>query len=700
MEKIRIHTATSRKANPPREQWEPQDLTFKDLAAMNETPKRSSMTAEGVKKLIRATEPSGTPEARAAKEKLDAAKDRGGYFCGALKGNERSNKTVINRTCLTLDADTPGPDLPGAVSMLGYSFFIHETFKSTPEARRFRVVIPFSRPLPPDDYPKVARAVADEIGAENFDPSTHEPARFMYWGARPADADYYYFYQDGPALNPDRYIARAKEVPTTAQEGPSEAAECPRIDEQEKKVLGDPREKPGEIGAFCRAYDVPAAIGAFLSDVYQHDGGDRYTLKDGTGTKGLHILDKGQHCRSYHGTDRARGETRNSFDLCRVQLFEHLDKGIPAATPRQHLPSHEKMLAFAADAPKVKAAKEAEAEAAQVPQEDNLPPSVADLMADGGPFFSFLKKERARKIISTGYAALDDITAGGFYEGLWCFGGLPGTGKSGLAWQMANAAAEQGRPSVYVTLEVAADELIARAVSSVMAANGHPTPYSDILRGRVIDAEILDAASAYLEGPGQLARIKQAFFGANADDVARYAYAVKAAEGQAPIVFVDYLQALTAQPGKYQELREKTDQNIMRLKALSDELQTTVIVLSSFNRNHSKPGYLPSMAAFKESGGIEYTADLLASLWKPGTSDDDTKPRFEFSDPSYHPVHLSLLKNRRGSDSLTLNLAFQKLASRFLDEAEARREIERLWPNRFRQAAQAEPRGVKLRSKS
>ena len=46
------------------------------------------------------------------------------------------------------------------------------------------------------------------------------------------------------------------------------------------KKAGEPTEKPGMVGLFCRAYDVPSAIAEFLSDVYApcgNGGGDRRT---------------------------------------------------------------------------------------------------------------------------------------------------------------------------------------------------------------------------------------------------------------------------------------------------------------------------------------------------------------------------------------------------------------------------------------
>ena len=53
------------------------------------------------------------------------------------------------------------------------------THKHTPEGPRFRLVVPLSRNVSPDEYAAVARKVAEDIGMELFDDTTYEPSRLM-----------------------------------------------------------------------------------------------------------------------------------------------------------------------------------------------------------------------------------------------------------------------------------------------------------------------------------------------------------------------------------------------------------------------------------------------------------------------------------------------------------------------------------------
>jgi len=79
-------------------------------------------------------------------------------------------------------------------------------------------------------------------------------------------------------------------------------------------------------------------------------------------------------------------------------------------------------------------------------------------------------------------------------------------------------------------------------------------------------------------------------------------------------VFIDYLQILQpAAEGKSRgSKKDEIDMAVQELKRLSRELDLTIIVISSLNRAN----YLTPFAfeALKESGGIEYTADVVWGL--------------------------------------------------------------------------------------
>ena len=280
--------------------------------------------------------------------------------------------------------------------------------------------------------------------------------------------------------------------------------------------------------------------------------------------------------------------------------------------------------------------------------------SVADYIESG--FLKEMQQNRNTVPISTGFNRLDDILSGGFYEGLFVIGGLPATGKTAFMLQLANTVAEQGTPVLYATLEVSSYELTARSISAQMAENGEQWAYISIMRGNVSDKVLRPYFNDYAATRGRNLYIKQQFFGMNATEIGQEAEKIKIKTGKSPIIVVDYLQALKPE-GKFTTDKERIDQNITVLKGISDQLHTTVIVLSSFNRHN---GETVSMKSFKESGSIEYTADFLAGL----ESVDADEPG-GLSSNLMHPVKLKVLKNRRGPDGLNLSLDFLKPCSLF-----------------------------------
>lgn len=81
---------------------------------------------------------------------------------------------------------------------------VYSTHKHTPEKPRLRLLIPLSRNVSADEYGAVARKVAHDIGMEQFDDTTYEPTRLMYWPSTSCDGEFVFEAQQGEFLNPIR----------------------------------------------------------------------------------------------------------------------------------------------------------------------------------------------------------------------------------------------------------------------------------------------------------------------------------------------------------------------------------------------------------------------------------------------------------------------------------------------------------------
>ena len=303
--------------------------------------------------------PIRTPETYAeytamSKADQDKTKDVGGFVGGTLEGGKRGAHTVTSRSILSFDLDdAPEHFWEGFTLLADYAAAYYTTHKHRPTKPRLRLLVPLARQVSADEYEAVARMLATDIGMDYMDPSTFQPSRLMYWPSCSEDAAYEFSYQDAPFLNPDDVLARypdwmdASLWPVSDKEARSRKA---LADKQQ-----DPTTKSGVVGAFCRAYNVPEAIEAFLPDVYTAtDKEGRYTYAAGSTAAGLVIYDDGLFAYSNHGTDPAGQQLVNAFDLVRIHKFGGEDETVSGDTPTNKRPSYKAMLEFAAADPRVR----------------------------------------------------------------------------------------------------------------------------------------------------------------------------------------------------------------------------------------------------------------------------------------------------------------------------------------------------------
>lgn len=353
-----IATAHSRLSK----KWRNKTWKWSDILAKCAETKRTGETVREYLKMSR--------------EEQSGIKDVGGFVCGYLSNGTRKTANVLSRSAVTLDIDFATPEAWDDFTLnCANAAMVYSTHKHTTEHPRIRVVIPSDRPMSPIEYEPVARYWANIIGIEMVDHTTYQLSRLFYWPSTSRDGTYFFDYIDGPAFSVDGVLATyrnpqdASEWPVSSREGEAMAHEI--------KKAGDPTEKPGLIGAFCRAYTIDEAIEKFLPDVYErtaHEG--RYTYKLGSVAGGL-VCYEGKFAFSHHETDPASMRLCNAFDLVRIHLYGIKDEGT-RVTDNTRLPSYLAMTEFvAADkAVRVLLAKERLADAGT---------DFADLDADEEP---------------------------------------------------------------------------------------------------------------------------------------------------------------------------------------------------------------------------------------------------------------------------------------------------------------------------
>ena len=326
-----VNVATGRSRTETK--WKNTELRWSDLVAKLRRTTRTRETVAQYKKMNRTDQSD--------------AKDVGGFVGGILKEGRRRSGHVLARTMLTLDADYAGQEfIEDLQALFPYAFAAYTTHSHTPEQPRWRLVIPFSKPISADACDALGRITANDIGIDLFDDSTYEPERLMFWPSTPDDGEYRFILQDAPLMDPEEILAGRPFWQDASTWPESSRQQHTRKKHAERQ--GDPHNKPGAIGAFNRAYTVPEAIEAFLPDVYAEcDVENRYTYLLGSTAAGLVIYDGGKFAFSNHGTDPAGGQLCSAFDLVRIHRFGELDDDKTPDTPMNQLPSYAEMTRWA-----------------------------------------------------------------------------------------------------------------------------------------------------------------------------------------------------------------------------------------------------------------------------------------------------------------------------------------------------------------
>lgn len=321
-------------------EWKRREVTWEQLCTKLTAVKRTKESAAEYRAMTKA--------------QRGKIKDIGGFVGGTLQGARRKASDVTGRSLVTLDIDYGTTGTPEIIAdmLAGTAWCLYTTHSHTPKEPRFRLVVPLSREVTPDEYGPIARRIADDIGITLFDMSTYEPSRLMYWPSAPRDAEFIGLTGDGEPADADAILdsytdwRNAAEWPVDPR-GTQPAAKGTKQE--------DPTTKTGIIGAFCRCYGIAEAIETFIPGVYTPTAQeDRWTFAEGSTHGGMITYDN-LWAFSHHGTDPCGGKLCNAFDMVRLHLYGELDSETdPEITPVNKLPSFIEMERLARDDRKVK----------------------------------------------------------------------------------------------------------------------------------------------------------------------------------------------------------------------------------------------------------------------------------------------------------------------------------------------------------
>lgn len=295
-------------------------------------------------------------------------------------------------------------------------------------------------------------------------------------------------------------------------------------------------------------------------------------------------------------------------------------------------------------------ALQAACEAAIAPQGVQQQPTLED------EFLAYLDRRGWAAVMSTGIAGLDKALDGGLHAGLTVLGAVSSMGKTSLMLQMADTLAAAGRNVLFITIEMSRMELIAKS-----AVRGTKERARPLLDGRLPENKVRSLISAYRKKTGGRvelwepdAPLTPAFLD---EKVSAFCE-----QHENPVLFLDYLQLVAPARAGMTE-KQTADAAVAMLKQLARRYDMPVMAASSLNREAYRPGSAePGLSAFKESGSVEYSADLLLVLKYRTDADKEIKTG---------PRHLALtiLKNRFGATGESIPLDYEPEKELFRDGA-------------------------------
>jgi len=282
----------------------------------------------------------------------------------------------------------------------------------------------------------------------------------------------------------------------------------------------------------------------------------------------------------------------------------------------------------------------------------------------------FLKNNLAEEIskfsckgkITSGFSNLDEVTD--LYPGMYVLGGTSSLGKTTYLHQMSDQIAKTGRKVIYFSLEQTALELVSKSLSRTMGLmNASEALTSLKIREGIRNSLLMDAINEYSSYASNVT-VVEGGFSTNVNDIVNYVCTYIKENECNPVVVVDYLQILAPIDHRMSP-KDAVDYNVRILKMLQLKYKLVILIISSFNRSNYTAQI--DFESFKESGGIEYTADVVWGLqlkivdsegFEKRGIDDKRKAIRDAKAEIPRKIELVCLKNRFGQSSYQCSYDF------------------------------------------
>jgi replicative DNA helicase len=211
--------------------------------------------------------------------------------------------------------------------------------------------------------------------------------------------------------------------------------------------------------------------------------------------------------------------------------------------------------------------------------------------------------------LSTGFRDLDGKLAGLHGANLVVIAARPSMGKTALALNMAQNAAENDHPVALFTLEMSREEVVLRLLSAMAGVDSHRLRTGQL--GQELWQRVAREAARLYQMP---------FYVDDSPDLTVTAIRAKcrrlARKRGLSLVVVDYLQLMQSS-GRSENRQQEIADISLSLKNLARELRVPVIAVSQLNRAlEQRENKRPRLGDLRESGAIEQDADVVMFIYR------------------------------------------------------------------------------------
>ncbi len=252
---------------------------------------------------------------------------------------------------------------------------------------------------------------------------------------------------------------------------------------------------------------------------------------------------------------------------------------------------------------------------------------------------------------------LESMMNGGLAGGcIYLLGGVPSAGKTVLINNVADNICLQGQPVLIFSYD-----------DSPMELNNRTLARFSKYKMDTINKQAVDKNNMYGTLPELVKIIPLKYMPDQIYPLEQWPEFIEqiiAKHNRPPVIFIDYLKKLVTRKKNFDE-RMRIDEITRQLDSISKQYDLPIFAISELNRESYRAGQFITMASFKESGGLEYSASWLGIMasFEEGENNKLIQ-NWEKAMRNSGNIDLVILKAKRGTGKpgrIGLNINIQKM---------------------------------------